>query len=525
MRLSINPDLLAVLAPVVEELASKEIASRISEQDDSVWGPEAQPEASIRLGWTNSFKSVVETFPEILKLRDSLRAKGVDRIVLCGMGGSSLAPEVIAKNSAVDLVVLDSTAPDQVAAALILLERTAVVVSSKSGSTVETDSQKRIFEKAFLDAGIEPSERMVIVTDPGSPLDSSSRSAGYQVFNADPNIGGRYSALTAFGMVPSGLAGADITALVASANRAAATFSFDSTDNPALWLGAAFARSTGSSGYRDKFLIETDALPGFGDWAEQLVAESTGKQDRGILPVVVTSSAPELSLDLADVLTIRFSEHDAGSEHITFSGELGELFLLWEHATAIAGYLMGINPFDQPNVESAKIASRELLDSPAKTAEIDFVDRGTAVKAYGFEVLGSTVEAAIEQLMERVSPLSYFSIQAYLNREEYPQLEKLRDILAARTSRPVTFGWGPRFLHSTGQYHKGGPKQALVIQITGEHGHDLDVPGRPFSFGTLINAQAQGDALVLSNSGLLVVSLNFSDPLAGFEHLAKVIAS
>ena len=525
MRLSLNPELLSQLAPVVEELVTKEIASRISNQDANVWGPEAQPEASIRLGWISSFKSVVEIFPEVLKLRDSLRGEGVDRIVLCGMGGSSLAPEVIAKNSGVELVVLDSTAPDQVAAAVTKLSQTAVVVSSKSGSTVETDSQKRIFEKAFSAAGIEPSSRIVVVTDPGSPLDISSRAAGYKVFNADPNIGGRYSALTAFGMVPSGLAGADITTLVASANRAAATFSFDSTDNPALWLGAALARTPGSSGYRDKFLIETDALPGFGDWAEQLVAESTGKQDRGILPVVVSASAPELSMDLADVLIMRYSEQDAISEHVTFSGELGELFLLWEHATVIAGYLMGINPFDQPNVESAKIASRELLDSPAQNVEIDFVDRGTKVKSYGFEILGSTVEAAIEQLMEKATPLSYFSIQAYLNREEYPQLEKLRDILATRTGRPVTFGWGPRFLHSTGQYHKGGPKQALVIQITGEHGHDLEVPGRPFSFGTLINAQAQGDARVLSNSGLSVVSLEFSEPLAGFEQLTKVISS
>lgn len=525
MRLSLHPELLESLRPVVDELARNEIASRVSSGDDTVWGAQAQPEASIRLGWIDSFKSVVEIFPEILLLRESLRSAGVDRIVLCGMGGSSLAPEVIAKNSNVDLVVLDSTAPDQVAAAVTQLHRTAVVVSSKSGSTVETDSQKRVFEQAFRDAGIEPAERIIIVTDPGSPLDVSSREAGYKVFNADPNIGGRYSALTAFGMVPSGLAGADITALVASANQAAATFGSDSTDNPAFWLGAAFARSPGSSGYRDKFLIETDRLPGFGDWAEQLVAESTGKNDRGILPVVVTSSAPELSLELADTLVIRYSDFDAGSEHITFSGELGELFLLWEHATVVAGYLMGINPFDQPNVESAKIASRQLLDSPAAKAEIDFVDRGTSVKAYGFDVLGLTVEAAIEQLLEAANPLSYFSIQVYLNRAEYPQLEQLRDVLANRTARPVTFGWGPRFLHSTGQYHKGGPKQALVIQITGEHGHDLEVPGRPFSFGTLIRSQAQGDALVLEQSGILVVSLSFSDPLAGFEQLKKVIAS
>ncbi|MDP5026301.1 MAG: glucose-6-phosphate isomerase, partial [Aquiluna sp.] len=275
MKLALNPDLQAALSAVVSELVVGEIASRICDKDDSIWGPAAQPEASIRLGWVDSFKEAVNLIPEIVKLRDALREQGVDRIVLCGMGGSSLAPEVITKNAGAQLVVLDSTAPDQVAAALIELERTAVVVSSKSGSTVETDSQKRAFEKAFQDAGIDASKRIVIVTDPGSPLDSASRQDGYQVFNADPNVGGRYSALTAFGLVPSGLTGADIAALVSSANQAAAVFSSDSTDNPALWLGAVFARTPGSHGYRDKFLIETDYLPGFGDWAEQLVAEST----------------------------------------------------------------------------------------------------------------------------------------------------------------------------------------------------------------------------------------------------------
>lgn len=525
MKLSLNPELQVSLSPVVEELAKAEIASRLSEKDSSIWGLEAQPEASIRLGWVDSSKDAVNLIPEIVQLRDSLREKGVDRIVLCGMGGSSLAPEVITKNSGVELVVLDSTAPDQVAAAIQQLERTAVVVSSKSGSTVETDSQKRAFEKAFQDAGINLTERMVIVTDPGSPLDAAARADGYRVFNADPNIGGRYSALTAFGLVPSGLAGADVTALVTSAIQASPSFGFDSSDNPALWLGAAFARTPGTHGYRDKFLIETDYLPGFGDWAEQLVAESTGKEDLGILPVVVTSRAPELTFDLADTLVIRFADHDAGHGHITFSGDLGELFLLWEHATAIAGYLMGINPFDQPNVESAKVAARELLDSPAVDSQIDFVDRSVAVKAYGFDVIGATVEAAIEQLIAQANPLSYFSIQTYLNREEYPQFEELRNVLALRTGRPVTFGWGPRFLHSTGQYHKGGPKQALVIQITGEYGHDLEVPGRPFSFGTLINAQALGDANVLSESGLKVVSLRFPEPLVGLEMLTKVIAS
>lgn len=525
MKLAIHPDLKAALEPVVQELVSKEIASRISEKDASVWGPAAQPEASIRLGWVDSFKAGVELIPSIVALRDQFRASGIDRFVLCGMGGSSLAPEVITKNAGVDLVVLDSTAPDQVASAVRELQRTAVVVSSKSGSTVETDSQKRIFEKAFADAGINPLERIVIVTDPGSPMDISTRAAGYKVFNADPNVGGRYSALTAFGLVPSGLAGADITALLATANQSHIEFEYDSLDNPALWLGAALVRTPGTSGYRDKFLIETDLIPGFGDWAEQLVAESTGKEDRGVLPVVVGAGAFELSQDLGDTLIVKASDYEPVKEHVTFNGGLGELFLLWEHATAIAGYLLGINPFDQPNVESAKVAARELLDSPAAARELDFVDRGVSVKSYGFEILGSTVEAAIEQLMERANALSYFSLQVYLNREEYPQLESLREVLAKRTGRPVTFGWGPRFLHSTGQYHKGGPKQALVIQITGEAGMDLDVPERPFSFGTLIAAQAQGDAKVLSDNGLPVVTLHFSEPLAGLDLLTKVIAS
>lgn len=525
MILTLNPELQSTLQAVVEELANNEIASRITSKDDSIWGPDAQPEASIRLGWVDSFKEAVNLIPEIVNLRDSLRAQGVDRIVLCGMGGSSLAPEVITKNSGVELVVLDSTAPDQVAAAIVDLHRTAVVVSSKSGSTVETDSQKRAFEQAFTAAGIDVTQRIIIVTDPGSPLDVAARQTGYRVFNADPNVGGRYSALTAFGLVPSGLAGADITALVGSAVQAAPTFGFDSTDNPALWLGAVFAKTPGSLGFRDKFLIETDYLPGFGDWAEQLVAESTGKDDRGILPVVVSSKAPELTLDLGDTVTIRYGDAGSIPKHVSFNGELGELFLLWEHATAVAGYLMGINPFDQPNVESAKVAARELLDSPAMASEVDFVDRSVAVKAFGFEVLGSTVEAAIEQLLAEANALTYFSIQVYLNRAEYPQFEALRDVLAARTGRPVTFGWGPRFLHSTGQYHKGGPKQALVIQVTGEFGHDLDVPGRPFSFGTLINAQALGDANVLSDNGLKVVSLRLSEPLSGLELLTKVIAS
>jgi glucose-6-phosphate isomerase len=525
VKLTLSAANRAALEVEVQKLVTASVASRIAGKDDSLWGAAAQSEASIRLGWVTSARDSQPLLPEIFALRDEFAAQGVNRFVLCGMGGSSLAPEVITKNAKIDLVVLDSTAPDQVSSALIHLERTAVIVSSKSGSTVETDSQKRAFETAFKAAGIDPTERIVIVTDPGSHLDVASREAGYRVFNADPKVGGRYSALTAFGLVPSGLAGVDITELLGSAVSASELLGSDSTENPGLWLGALLGRSLNGSALKDKFLIESDGLNGFGDWVEQLVAESSGKEDKGILPVVVSAEAPETSNLPADTLLIRFASEVVGNADAAFSGNLGELFLLWEYATVIAGYLQGINPFDQPNVESAKVAARALLDSPASSAEVDYVDSGIAVKSYGFDLSGSTLDSAVEQLLGLVNDASYISVHAYLNRMAYPQLETLRDALAKRTGRPVTFGWGPRFLHSTGQYHKGGPKQGVFLQLTTDFDSDLAIEGRPFSFGGLIQAQAAGDANVLKDNGLPVLTLRISNPLADLDRLKKVIAS
>lgn len=520
MDLQLTDALREAVRPAVQRLIENRVASRTAAKDHTLWGAAAESEAAIRLGWVESAKDSLDLVPEIIKLRDHYRERGVDRFVLCGMGGSSLAPEVISKNTGTNLVVLDSTAPDQVALAIRDLDRTAVIVSSKSGSTVETDSQKRAFEQAFAEAGIEATERIVIVTDPGSPLDQASRAAGYRVFNADPNVGGRYSALTAFGLVPSGLAGSDIASLLAQAQSVSASLAYDSEDNPAIWLAAAMA---GRSPVVDKFLIETDGLAGFGDWAEQLVAESTGKEDLGVLPVVVTWDAPEFAATLQDTVRIRYGS--GSPSDAWFTGELGELFLVWEYATALAGFLLGINPFDQPNVESAKVAARALLDSPQASRSPRFTDRGIAVRVENLNLIGQTLESAIEELIATVQPDSYLAFHVYLNRAEYPQFEKLREVAAARLGRPVTFGWGPRFLHSTGQYHKGGPKQGIFIQITGEFGMDLEIKDRPFSFGELITAQAEGDAKVLADHGLKVLSLQLSEPLTQFELIRKAIAS
>ncbi|HLR85765.1 MAG TPA: glucose-6-phosphate isomerase, partial [Nocardioidaceae bacterium] len=272
----------------VEGLVETRVARRISERDHALWGPAAESEAAKRLAWVGLAEESRPLVAEITALRDAQRERGLDHVVLCGMGGSSLAPEVICATAGVELTVVDSSHPDFVRAAIDdRLERTVVVVSSKSGGTVETDSQRRAYERAFRDAGIDPAERIVVVTDPDSPLDTEATEAGYRVFQANPDVGGRYSALTAFGLVPSGLAGADIDALLDEAAAIAPALSDDSVDNPALRLGALLG--VASRAGVDKVAIATVDSPivGLADWAEQLLAESTGKDGTGILPVVV----------------------------------------------------------------------------------------------------------------------------------------------------------------------------------------------------------------------------------------------
>ncbi|MBG6184477.1 glucose-6-phosphate isomerase [Arthrobacter sp. CAN_A214] len=515
-------------------LIEDRVASRLMAKDPTLWGPDAEAEASVRLGWIDLFDESRSLIPAILGLRKDLAAEGVDRIVLCGMGGSSLAPEVITRAAGVDLVVLDSTDPDQVRTAVEEgLDRTAIVVSSKSGSTVETDSQRRIFEKAFTDAGIDAKSRIIIVTDPGSPLDGSARAAGYrQVFNANPHVGGRYSALTAFGLVPSGLAGADIEELIDDAEEISEFLSEDGDDNVGLRLGAVLG---GTTPLRDK-IVFADAgagLPGFGDWAEQLIAESTGKLGTGLLPVVASLDAPEITAVADDVVPVLLSAIDTApgdgvvdATRAVVSGTLGSQLFVWEYAVAVAGRLLGINPFDQPDVEAAKNAARGLLDAQPEPTPAAFVDG--AIEVRGDASLledSSTVGDAVQSLLTELGADGYLSVQAYLDRHAQASLEEVRTPLATLTGRPVTFGWAPRFLHSTGQFHKGGPASGVYLQITGAAASDLGIPDLPFTFGQLIAAQAAGDAQVLADHGRPVLRLHLADRAAGLVQLSSVIDS
>lgn len=505
------------------------VAASLVAKDASLWGPDAQPEASKRLGWLDLPESSQALLPRLAELRHRLVADGLDHVVLAGMGGSSLAPEVITRTAGVDLTILDTTDPHQVGAALAdRLDRTVVVVASKSGSTVETDSHRRAYEHAFRAAGLtdrDLARRIVVVTDPGSPLEEEARAAGYEVVLADPDVGGRYSALSAFGLVPSALAGADVERLLADARVLAADLTGDEA-NPGLLLGADLGNAARAG--RDK-LVLADAgsgIVGFGDWAEQLVAESTGKDGTGILPVVVEGTgAPGFADAGPDAHRVVLGHPQAGFEGTAVSGSLGAQFLLWEYATAVAGKVLGINPFDQPNVAESKDNTKAILDEagdgPLPEGEPALVDGAVEVHADLAGLGGPTdLEGVLAALARQVPDGGYLAVMAYLDRHADAAAARLRPALARRLGgAATTYGWGPRFLHSTGQFHKGGPQNGVFLQVTGAVSRDVPVPGRPYTFGRLQLAQALGDLRALAGRGRPAVRLHLRDRATGIKQL------
>ncbi|MFC7330496.1 glucose-6-phosphate isomerase [Marinactinospora rubrisoli] len=510
-------------------LAEDGVAARLAARDATLWGPEAEPEAAIRLGWVDLPRTSRALLPELGRLVAEKRAAGLDHVVLAGMGGSSLAPEVIAATHGAGLTTLDTTDPQQVGRAIgDRLATTVLVVSSKSGGTVETDSHRRAYEQAFRDAGIDPAERIVVVTDPGSPLAGLAAERGYPTVLADPEVGGRYSALTAFGLVPSALAGVDVAALLDEAEALVPSLAAED-GNPALELGAALGGFTG----HDKVVLAGAAPVGLGDWIEQLVAESTGKSGRGLLPVVVEAVAAPGFTPGPDTHLVAFAE--SGTPNVEqadtlVSGPLGAQFLAWEYATAIAGRLLGIDPFNQPNVQESKDNTKALLeragDGPLPTGTPLLVDGAVEVYAADTALLegAKDVGDVLTALLRAVPAAGYLAVLAYLDRVGDSAAAELRPALAARTSRPVTFGWGPRFLHSTGQYHKGGPDVGVFLQITGDVVTDLPVPGRPYTFGRLQMAQALGDLGALGDRGRPAVRLHLRDRAAGLARLRQALA-
>lgn len=481
-----------------------EANSRLAKKDSSLWGEAAKAEASIRLNWVD----LPETSRDLLPKLDALSAKFRGRdVILCGMGGSSLAPEVIAGTFKKPLFVFDLTDPNYAAHAIKRdLRNSVVVISSKSGSTIETAAQRAVMEGALLAEGLDPKAHLVFITDPESPLDKEVRASGYLVVNADANVGGRFSALTAFGLVPAALIGVDPSLLLDSA--AAQRIELEKQENIAIDL--AYLLFTQS----EQFIAFADApgLPGLSDWIEQLIAESTGKDGKGRLPVVLSNSDDTIG-STGSKVPIRISFADGGDLQV--HGELGEHFITWEWATALLGVALEVDPFNQPNVTEAKNATSALLTEwNNKLPDLKFGQKIGAI-----EVSSSSVKEELEKLIKESA--GYIAILAYLDRRDDVELITLRELLAQKSGRPVTFGWGPRFQHSTGQFHKAGQPNGSFLIITADVDEDLLIPGREFSMQTLVMAQALGEERALMARKYPVSRVHLHNRAIGISELIK----
>ena len=488
-------------APVDERLqaaAKEQVVARLWDRDGTLWAPGGTPEVTDRLGWLDIAERLANEVDDLRAFAAEVRDAGITDAVLLGMGGSSLGPEVFRRSygeGAIRLHVLDTTHPDAIRAArdALDLSKTLFIVSSKSGGTIETMSQFKYFHSLQGDGA-----HFVAVTDPGTSLAKLGAEHGFRrVFENDPDIGGRYSVLSYFGLVPAAIAGYDVGAVIATAREAMEECRREQ-DNPGLALGAALGELALQG--RDKLTFTVDdPLDSFGLWAEQLVAESTGKEGRGILPIADEPLVPAAEYG-PDRVFVHVSTGDvevtgqvgqltaAGHPGFTIDADgpddLGRVFFLSEFATAVAGWALGINPFDQPNVQEAKDNTQRVLSDPTRPGNLDLGDPDALIGA--------------------LEPPRYLAIMGYLPYEGAVEAgaARLRERVVRRQHVATTFGYGPRFLHSTGQFHKGGPPVGAFLQIVDEPEEDLEVPGEPFTFGTLIRAQADGDLQTLRSHGL-----------------------
>jgi transaldolase / glucose-6-phosphate isomerase len=462
-------------------MAKADVPRRIWAKDHSVWKPDPT-EISNRLGWLSVAEQMTEAAGDLIDFGRRIADEGFRDVVLMGMGGSSLAPEVIhatfgAAPGFPRLHVLDTTDPASILALERSLDlgRTLFIVASKSGGTVETACQC-----AYFYDKVPRGEQFVAITDAGSSLETFARQSGFRrVFLNQPDIGGRYSALSYFGLVPAALVGAPVRDLVDQATEmACACASYvPVADNPGMWLGAVIAEAALAG--RDKLtLVLPPAISTFGTWVEQLVAESTGKEGKGILPVEGEPLGPpevygddRLFVSIGDEIELR----PAATLKFDGPARLGAEFFRWEFATAVAGAILGINPFDQPNVQEAKDATNRILAAGGSLPDVPNDD--------------------LDALLAQVRPGDYIAITAYMQRNAANEeaLRRVRVRLRDRFKVATTVGFGPRYLHSTGQLHKGGPNTGVFIQVISQDDTDLPIPGRPFTFGTLKAAQALGD--------------------------------
>jgi transaldolase / glucose-6-phosphate isomerase len=529
----------AAVGEVLENARGQRVADRLRDEDATLWGPEGTPEIANRLAWLRIAEHMLGELVEIEAFADGVRADGLGDVVLLGMGGSSLAPEVFRRTfgsspGSPRLHVLDSTDAATIGSVQSAIDpaNTLFIVSSKSGGTIEPLS---LFAHFF--SLREDGSNFAAITDPGSGLADLATEHGFRhIFFGDPGIGGRYSALSPFGIVPATLIGVDTAALLRRAARAWDTAAADPAAEGlpgAVWLGATLAALARAG--RDKLTFAiAPSLPGLGLWLEQLVAESTGKRGTGILPV-----AEEPIGDPGDYGEDRVFAHfsdpaspdpandarlaalaDAGHPVIEIPTggpeDLGRVFLLAELAVAVAGWGLGINPFDQPNVQQAKDATNRVLAGYEQSGALPEV--------------ASAGEEELRELLLGAGPPAYVALMGYLEPSDAfdAAAAELRLAIRAATHATTTFGYGPRFLHSTGQFHKGGPKVGRFLQLLHDGSRDVSIPGRSYTFDTLKGAQAIGDVETLRELGLPAQRVRlagdeggFGDPVQSLHALTK----
>jgi len=523
MNISIGTYLADVEASLAD-LNQRNVIGRMWRKDHTVWKPEPS-EITNRLGWLTITDLMSEQVPALESFAQEVREAGFRHVVLLGMGGSSLGAEVLRQTfgNAVgypELTVLDSTVPAWVQAVTEAIDpaHTLFLVSSKSGTTTEPLALFRYFRSLTeMATGKEKAgQNFVAITDPGTPLARLATEEGFRrIFLNPPDIGGRYSVLSYFGLVPAALIGVDIKLLLDRADgmREGCAFGVPIHENYGAWLGA-FIGNLALQG-RDKLtLITSPTISSFGLWVEQLIAESTGKEGKGIIPIV-GEPLVETSHYGDDRLFIYLrlgnddnSTTDAAIERIQSSGQpvltlemrdrydLGAEFFRWEFATAVAGAILGIHPFNQPNVQEAKEATERVLQEYMVTGRLPQLEAADS----------------IADLMAEAGKDKYLAIMAYVH--PTPEVDKVladfRRKVVERHHIATTLGYGPRFLHSTGQLHKGGPDSGLFLQITAEHEQELPIPGKPYTLGVVADAQALGDLQALKSSGRSVTRIHFS---------------
>jgi glucose-6-phosphate isomerase len=549
----------AAVTARLTDMAEKKIMHRIWAHDYTVWKQNPQ-EISNRLGWLHTVEVMQEALPRITELVSESSDAGLTDALLVGMGGSSLAPQVFAKTfetkkSCLTLNVLDTIDPDSIVARSEPLDptKTLYIVATKSGSTVETISlMKYFYGQAIFELGKDESNKhFVAITDPQSPLAKTAERLHFRAsFLNDPNIGGRYSALSFYGLVPAALHGVDVKHLLEESMSAvcACEASANSMENPGAWLGAILGELAKAG--RDKVtLICSPKISSFGDWVEQLIAESTGKEGKGLLPVVEEPvGTPEVYGDDRLFVYIRLegdTTHDDAVSKLEAAGqpmvrlqlhdlyELGRQFFIWEMAVAVAGYIIGINPFDQPNVESAKALARKNIDDSKSKGTMPATPDlfGGDVLVYG-KTQGSTVREILQNFLNQIGPGDYVAILAYLNQtpETDKALTTLRTKIRDRYKVATTVGYGPRYLHSIGQLYKGDAGRGLFLQITADDAHDLDIPDEiespasSVSFSMLKQAEALGDQQALTSSGRRIMRLHLAEIGRGLSKITEALS-